>query len=408
MNNCRFCQTELKHTFLDLGVSPLANSFIKEKNLKKMEPFYPLHTYVCHNCFLVQLKEFETPSHIFRDYAYFSSFSESWLMHAHKYVEMAMEKFKLTTDSQVIEIASNDGYLLQYFQKQKIPVLGIEPAENVAAIAESKGIPTIVEFFGEVMGEKLVKQGRRADLIVANNVLAHVPDIHDFVIGLKILLKEHGVITIEVPHVMELISQKQFDTIYHEHFSYFSVSTVKDIFLEHGLKIFHVEQFSTHGGSLRIFVNHEQDISRPINSSVPLLIEQENKFGINQIETYMKFSEEIKQMKLDIIQFFLETKEQGKQIAGYGAPAKGNTFLNYCGIGKDFISYTVDKNHFKQGLYLPGTRIPIRGPEEIRLTKPEYVLILPWNLKEEIMEQNAYIRDWGGKFIILIPKIMVL
>lgn len=405
---CRFCQKELQHTFLDLGISPLANSFIKEENLQKMEPFYPLHAYVCQNCYLVQLKQFESPSQIFSDYAYFSSFSESWLIHAHNYVKMAIANFNLTCDSQVVEIASNDGYLLQYFNNEKIPVLGIEPAENVAAVAEEKGIPTVVDFFGKSLSEKMVEKGKQADLIVANNVLAHVPDIHDFVSGLKILLKKQGVITIEFPHIMKLISQKQFDTIYHEHFSYFSLLTVKHILFSHGLKIFNVEQLPTHGGSLRIFVNHSEDVSRPISSSVISLIIKEQEFGIERLQTYLKFSEEIKQLKLEILKFFLEIKQNGKQIVGYGAPAKGNTLLNYCGVGKEFISYTVDRNIFKQGKYLPGTRIPIKDPEEIRKTKPDYLLILPWNLKEEIMEQNSFISEWGGRFIVTIPEIEVI
>ncbi|GMK41336.1 methyltransferase [Paenibacillus sp. CCS19] len=407
--NCRYCHTELNHTFVDLGLSPLANSYLKARDLQKMEPFYPLHTYVCPSCFLVQLALFETPSHFFDDYAYFSSYSESWLQHAQDYADMAVVRFGLTSgDSQVMEIASNDGYLLQYFQKHNIPVLGIEPAANVAAIAQDKGIPTIVEFFGVKLAEQLAMEGRKADLIAANNVLAHVPDLHDFVRGLKLVLKEHGVITIEFPHLMELIAKKQFDTIYHEHFSYFSLLTVKQIMASHGLRLFHVEQWPTHGGSLRIYMNHAEDSSRLISASVSSILEQEATAGLDRLETYLRFSDDIKQLKLDIIRYFLDTKQQGKTIVGYGAPAKGNTLLNYCGIGKDFVAYTVDRSPYKQNLYLPGTRIPILSPDEIKRSKPDYVLILPWNLKDEIMTQMSYIRAWGGQFIVMIPTIEVL
>lgn len=407
--NCRYCHTELNHTFVDLGLSPLANSYLRAGDLQKMEPFYPLHAYVCPNCFLVQLAQFETPSHIFDDYAYFSSYSESWLQHAQDYADMAVVRFQLTSgDSQVMEIASNDGYLLQYFQKHNVPVLGIEPAANVAAIAQDKGIPTIVEFFGVKLAEQLAMEGRKADLIAANNVLAHVPDLHDFVRGLKLVLKEHGVITIEFPHLMELIAKKQFDTIYHEHLSYFSLLTVKQIMASQGLRLFHVEQLPTHGGSLRIYMNHAEDSSRLISASVSSILEQEATAGLDRLETYLRFSDDIKQLKLDIIRFFLETKQQGKTIVGYGAPAKGNTLLNYCGIGKDFVAYTVDSSPYKQSLYLPGTRIPIMSPDEIKRSRPDYVLILPWNLKDEIIAQMSYIRAWGGQFIVMSPTIEVL
>ncbi|MFB9330023.1 methyltransferase domain-containing protein [Paenibacillus aurantiacus] len=408
MNSCRYCQTKLRHTFVDLGVSPLANAFLGEQELHAMEPFYPLHAYVCSNCFLVQLNQMETPAHIFREYAYFSSYSESWLRHAHDYVEMATKTFKLTGASQVMEIASNDGYLLQYFQAKHIPVVGIEPAANIASQAESKGIPTIVEFFGEQLAAKLVQEGRQADLIVANNVLAHVPDIHDFMKGLKIALKDRGVLTIEFPHLLALMAEKQFDTIYHEHFSYFSLTTVKAILASHGLRLFHVERLQTHGGSLRIFVQHAEDDSRPVHASVSSILAEERNRGINRIETYLRFANEIKQTKMDILRFMIKLHHQGKTVVAYGAPAKGNTLLNYCGIGRDFIPYTVDRNPYKQGLYLPGTRIPILAPDAIRRTQPDYVLILPWNLKEEIMAQHAYIREWGGQFIVMIPQIEVL
>ncbi|MGE7883587.1 methyltransferase domain-containing protein [Bacillus sp. NPDC094077] len=404
---CRFCHSLLTHTFLDLGVSPLANSFVLPKNLDKMEPFYPLHTFVCDTCLLVQLDEFESPQHIFNDYLYFSSYSSSWLLHAKQYVEMAIKRFNLTQNSQVIEIASNDGYLLQYFQKQKIRTLGIEPAKNVAEVSIQKGIPTKSEFFGSDLAKQLLSENYQGDLIIANNVLAHVPDLHDFIAGLKTLLKPDGVITIEFPHVLNLISYKQFDTIYHEHFSYFSLIFLQKILSHHKLQVIDVEELSTHGGSLRLFIKHENKDAL-IHSNVTKLIQKETRHGLHKLDCYLLFSKQVERLKIDILNFFITAKSLNKQIVGYGAPAKGNTLLNFCGLGKEFLSYTVDKNPHKQGLYLPGTRIPIKDPEEIKQTKPDYILILPWNLKDEIMEECSFIHEWGGKFLVVIPKVEVI
>lgn len=405
---CRFCHADLTHTFIDLGVSPLANSFIKEKELNRMEPFYPLHTYVCHHCFLVQLEEFEAPEHIFKDYVYFSSFSDSWLAHAKNYVDAILQRFDMNTHSKVIEIASNDGYLLQYFKEKKIPVLGVEPAANVAVKARQKGIPTKVDFFSESFANELVEEGHKGDLIIANNVLAHVPDLHDFIKGFKRLLTSQGMITVEFPHILNLISQNQFDTIYHEHFSYFSLLTVQDIFNAHELEIFDVEEIPTHGGSLRIYVKHKEDQSKSIHSNVRKMMEKEKNNALQCLETYEQFADKVKQTKFKILDFFIQTKKDGKTIVGYGAPAKGNTLLNYCGIGREFLPYTVDRSPFKQGLYLPGTHIPVKSPDIIRETKPDYVFILPWNVKEEIMEQLSFIREWGGEFLITSPDVEVV
>lgn len=404
---CRFCGKELKETFVDLGMSPLSNSYVKFQNLKNKETFYPLHAYVCSECYLVQLEEFESPKEIFDDYAYFSSFSKSWLKHAEEYVNMMVKKFKFNLNSKVIEIASNDGYLLQYFRQKNIPVLGIEPAKNVADEAIRKGIPTKSEFFGENLANQLIKENIYADLLVGNNVLAHVPNINDFILGMKKILKPKGIITMEFPHVLKLIEENQFDTIYHEHFSYLSLITVRKIFRKNGLDIFDVEELSTHGGSLRIYGRHVENDTKCISKDVRKVINKEIKIGLDKIEIYMNFSEQVKKTKTDILNFIIHIKNQGKLIVGYGAPAKGNTLLNYCGIGSDFIEYTVDISPHKQGLYLPGTHIPIYEPEKIQETKPDYVIILPWNIKEEIMEQMSFIKEWGGKFVTLIPNIEV-
>ncbi len=404
---CRFCHSLLTDTFLNLGVSPLANSFVAPENLDKMEPFYPLHTFVCNNCLLVQLDEFESPQNIFHDYLYFSSFSSSWLLHAKQYVDMAIKRFSLTSHSQVIEIASNDGYLLQYFQQENIRTLGVEPARNVAEVAIQKGIPTKISFFNNNLAKQLREENLQADLIVANNVLAHVPNLHDFIAGLKTLLKPDGVITIEFPHILNLISSKQFDTIYHEHFSYFSLLCIQKILLHHNLQVIDVEELSTHGGSLRLFIKHlNKNIT--ISSNVTKLIQKETDHELHKLDCYLLFSKQVEQLKLDILKFFIEAKSSNKQIIGYGAPAKGNTLLNFCGIGKEFLPYTVDKNPHKQGFHLPGTRIPVKSPDKIRQTKPDYLLILPWNLKEEIMEECSFIHEWGGKFLIVIPKVEVI
>lgn len=411
MNNkkqCRFCANPLQHTFVDLGMSPMANSYLKAEQLQRMEPFYPLHTYVCGKCYLVQLPEFESPEHIFSDYAYFSSYSDSWLKHARDYTDRMISRFGFDQHSQVIEIASNDGYLLQYFKEKKVPVLGIEPAANVAEAAIAKQIPTIVKFFGTGTAGELADEGRHADLLLGNNVLAHVPDLNDFVKGMKIALKQRGIITMEFPHLMRLMEENQFDTIYHEHFSYFSFITVKEVFASHGLKIFDVDELSTHGGSLRIYACHSDNSSKLIEQSVSDLIKSENDTGFNKLEHYVSFAEKVKQTKRNILDFMIREKKRGKSFVGYGAPAKGNTLLNYCGIRTDFIDYTVDRSPHKQGHFLPGVHIPICEPDKIKETRPDYLVILPWNLKNEIMEQMSYIREWGGKFIVFIPVVRVI
>ena len=406
-SECRFCRNLLNHTFVDLGMSPLSNAYLKLDTINKAEKFYPLHAYVCDNCFLVQLEEFETPDHIFSDYAYFSSYSETWLRHAENYTELMTQRFSLNANSQVIEIASNDGYLLQYFQKQNIPVLGIEPAANVAKVAEEKGIPSLVKFFGVSTAKELVNQGIQADLLLGNNVLAHVPDLNDFVAGMKIVLKPDGILTMEFPHVLQLILQNQFDTIYHEHFSYFSFLTVEKVFATHGLTLFDVEELPTHGGSLRIYGQHN-DGKKPISDRVSLLKSKEIEAGLDQRSTYLGFGEQVKATKRHLLSFLIDIKNRGKSVVGYGAPAKGNTLLNYCGIRTDLLDYTVDRSPYKQGLFLPGTHITIYHPDKIIETKPDYLLILPWNIKDEIIEQMSHIREWGGKFVVPIPEVEVI
>lgn len=405
---CRFCQTPMEETFVDLGMSPLSNAFIKSEALNLSEKFYPLHAYVCHNCLLVQLEEFETPDRIFHDYFYFSSYSESWLRHAENYTELMVDRFGFDRHSQVIEIASNDGYLLQYFQQRNIPVLGIEPAANVAKVAEDKGIPTLVNFFGADEAKKLKDGEKQADLLIGNNVLAHVPDINDFVAGIKIALKPNGILTMEFPHLLKLIEYNQFDTIYHEHFSYFSFLVVEKIFASHGITLFDVEEIPTHGGSLRIYGKHDTNSNYSIGDRLNELKDREIKAGLNKLETYLGFSEKVKETKRKLLQFLIEIKARGKTIVGYGAPAKGNTLLNYCGIRTDFLDYTVDRNPHKQGSFLPGTHIPVYHPDKIQETRPDYVAILPWNLKDEVIEQMAHIREWGGKFLIPIPEVEVI
>lgn len=406
-HRCRFCNNSLEHTFADLGVSPLANSYLRADQLSRMEPFYSLHTYVCENCLLVQLPEMESSENIFGDYAYFSSFSDSWLKHAETYTDLMIERFGFNESSRVIEIASNDGYLLQYFKKRNVPILGIEPARNVAKVATEKGIPTLVKFFGTQTARELAAENLYADLLIGNNVLAHVPDLNDFVAGMKIAIKPHGIITMEFPHLMRLMEENQFDTIYHEHFSYFSFLTVQSVFARHGLDVFDVDQVPTHGGSLRIYARHCEDTARPIHHRVKDLIEAEKAMGFDQLSHYRSFSEKVKETKRNILDFMLKAKREGKSIAGYGAPAKGNTLLNYTGIRTDFIDYTVDRSPHKQGLFLPGTRIPIHHPDRIRETMPDYLIILPWNLKDEIMEQMAHIREWNGQFVTLIPEVRI-
>lgn len=406
-SECRFCSNLLKHTFVDLGMSPLSNAYLKLDTINKAEKFYPLHAYVCDKCFLVQLEEFETPDHIFSDYAYFSSYSETWLRHAENYTELMTQRFGFNANSQVIEIASNDGYLLQYFQKQNIPVLGIEPAANVAKVAEEKGIPSLVKFFGVSTAKELVNQGIQADLLLGNNVLAHVPDLNDFVAGMKIVLKPDGILTMEFPHVLQLILQNQFDTIYHEHFSYFSFLTVEKVFATHGLTLFDVEELPTHGGSLRIYGQHN-DGKKTISDRISKLKTKEIEVGLEQRSTYLGFGEQVKATKRHLLSFLIDIKNQGKSVVGYGAPAKGNTLLNYCGIRTDLLDYTVDRSPYKQGLFLPGTHIPIYHPDKIIETKPDYLLILPWNIKDEIIEQMGHIREWGGQFVVPIPQVEVI
>jgi 2-polyprenyl-3-methyl-5-hydroxy-6-metoxy-1,4-benzoquinol methylase len=412
---CRFSGQPLHHTFVDLGMSPLANSYLNAEHLNQAEKFYPLHAYISEDTLLVQLEEFETPDSIFSDYAYFSSYSESWLKHAEAYTNLMVEKFGFSSSHQVIEIASNDGYLLQYFVQKGIPVLGIEPAANIAEVAKAKGIPSITKFFGVQTAKELVVQGVQADLLLGNNVLAHVPDLNDFIAGMKIVLKPSGIITMEFPHVLKLIQGNQFDTIYHEHFSYFSFLTIEKIFATHGLTLFDVEELPTHGGSLRIYAKHQSAATPETDdpsgicgaARVATLKAKEIAFGLDKLETYTQFGEQVKATKRKLLSFMLNAKSEGKSIVGYGAPAKGNTLLNYCGIGRDFIDYTVDLNPYKQHMALPGTHIPIFAPEKMRETQPNYVLILPWNLKEEIMEQMAFIGEWGGKFVIPIPEVQV-
>jgi len=404
---CRFCDTDLQYTFVNLGLSPLANSYLKRDQLNNFEPFYPLHARICDECYLVQLNEFQSPEEIFSEYAYFSSYSESWLNHAKEYTELMIERFGIDSRSQVVEVGSNDGYLLQYFKEKGIPVLGVEPAKNVAKVAKEAGIPTVVKFFSVQTAMELAAEGKHADLMNGTNVVAQVPDLHDFVEGFRILLKSGGVVTIEFPHLMRLIEENQFDTIYHEHFSYFSFFTVEKIFAKHGLTVFDVDELPTFGGSLRIYARHSEDSSKPVTNRVSTLLNKEIDAGYTNLENYLSFAEKVKETKRNILEFMIKVKKEGRSIAGYGAPAKGNTLLNYCGIGTDFLDYTVDLSPHKQGHFLPGTHIPIYHPDKIRETKPDYLLILPWNIKEEIMQQMSHIRQWGGQFVVLIPEVKV-
>jgi 2-polyprenyl-3-methyl-5-hydroxy-6-metoxy-1,4-benzoquinol methylase len=405
--HCRFCGASLRNTFVDLGMSPLCESYLSAEQLNQMEPFYPLHVYVCENCYLVQLEQYVSPENIFTEYAYFSSYADSWLRHAKTYTDMIMDRFHLNEHSHVVEVASNDGYLLQYFVEKGVPVLGIEPARNVAKVAIEKGVPTLIEFFGQESARRLVTEGKQADLIAGNNVLAQVPDVNDFVSGLKILLKPQGVITIEFPHLMCLVAENQFDTIYHEHFSYFSFITAKKIIFAHGLKLFDVEELPTHGGSLRIYACHVEDQSKSVTERAKALEQREMQAGITDMAYYSAFDEQVKETKRKLLEFLIQAKREGKRIAGYGAPGKGNTLLNYCGIRTDFLDYTVDRNPYKQGKFLPGTHIPIYSPDRISETKPDYVMILPWNFKDEILMQMEFIHDWGAKFIVPIPEVKI-
>ena len=407
MYRCRFCQSSLSETFANLGMSPLSNSYLSAAELNGMERFYPLHAYVCGTCFLVQLAEFETPDKIFTDYAYFSSYADSWLAHCDTYAQEMIGRCKLDADSLVLEVASNDGYLLQYFLKRGVPVLGIEPAANVAKVAMGKGITTDIAFFGEAKGTELAARGKSADLIAANNVLAHVPDINDFVKGFKRALKPAGRITVEFPHLLQLMQHNQFDTIYHEHFSYLSLSFVAGLFASHGLRVFDVDEIPTHGGSLRVHGCHNDDESKQTSGAVAALLDRERRQGLRDLATYRSFAEKVVGTKCEVLDFFVGARRAGKSVAGYGAPAKGNTLLNYCGIGPEFLKFTVDRSPHKQGLYLPGTHIPILAPEAIAEARPDYLFILPWNLREEVVAQMAGIRAWGGKFVVPIPAVEV-
>lgn len=404
---CRFCQSELTEVFVDLGKSPLSNAYLTESQLHTPEPTYPLCAWVCSECFLVQLEAFETPDQIFTEYAYFSSYSTSWLEHCQCYVEMIIKRLGLQSQSQVVELASNDGYLLQYFKQRDIPVLGIDPAANVAQVANENGIPTEVAFFGVQTAESLRKRRRTADLLIGNNVLAHVPDINDFVMGMKKILAENGTITMEFPHLLRLIEKNQFDTIYHEHFSYLSLLTAERIFARHGLRLYDVEELPTHGGSIRIYACHDQaNIST--TPAIARIKQLEQQFGLGTMETYRGFPAAVEKIKQDLLDFLNQRKREGKTVLGYGAPAKGNTLLTYCGVDGRLLPFTVDRNIHKQGHFLPSSHLPIHAPEAIFENKPDYLLILPWNWKEEIISQMAGIRDWGGRFVVPIPCLEIL
>jgi SAM-dependent methyltransferase len=405
--SCRLCGAETEHTFVDLGMSPLCESFLLPVQLDTMEPYFPLRASVCGECFLVQLNEYVRPEHIFTEYAYFSSYSTTWVAHAKAYCEMIAQRLGLNADSLVVELASNDGYLLQHFLPMGVPVLGVEPAANVAKVAVEKGVPTRVDFFGVALADALVAEGRKADLIAGNNVLAQVPDLNDFVAGMKLLLKPEGVITLEFPHLQRLIEENQFDTIYHEHFSYFSLITIGIMAASHGLKVIDVEELPTHGGSLRVYLAHESS-KRPVAPSVAALIKREEGLGFRRVETYTSFDEQVRRTKRKLLSFLIEAKDADKKICGYGAPGKGNTLLNYCGIGPDFIDFTVDRNPYKHGRFTPGQHIPIYPVEALDAARPDYVLILPWNLKAEIVRQMRHIGEWGGKFVVPIPEVAVI
>jgi C-methyltransferase-like protein/putative zinc binding protein/methyltransferase family protein len=392
---------------VDLGMSPLCESYVSAEHFDAMEPFYPLHVYVCDQCLLVQLQEYVSREAIFTEYAYFSSYSASWLAHARRYVDAMVERFDLGPRSRVVEVASNDGYLLQYVIARGIPALGIEPAANVAREAERRGVPTRVMFFGVDSAHQLVAEGWQADLLLGNNVLAQVPDLNDFVAGMKLLLAPRGVITLEFPHLMRLVAGNQFDTIYHEHFSYFSLVATQRIFAAHGLALFDVEELATHGGSLRVYARHAEDASHPVTARVGDLLRREEAAGLSGLAYYTAFAERVQETKRRLLEFLIAAKRAGKRIAGYGAPGKGNTLLNYCGIRTDFLDYTVDRSPYKQGKFLPGTRIPIFSPDRLRDTRPDYVLILPWNLRDEIVDQLAYVREWGAQFVVPIPAVEV-
>lgn len=404
---CRFCSAPLTTVFADLGMSPLANAFVARDDASEPETFFPLQVYVCDACKLVQARDVETPGAIFSDYAYFSGFSQSWLAHSERYAAAMIERFGLSEASKVVEVASNDGYLLQYFQRAGLPVLGVEPAANVAAVAQRRGIPTQVRFFGRKTARDLVTQGHSADLIAANNVIAHVPDLNDFVAGFELLLKPEGVLTLEFPHLLRMLVDNQFDTIYHEHFSYFSFLVIERVLAAHGLAVFDVERLPTHGGSLRVYAGHAGAEGREPSEAVLALRREEEAFSLDRIDAYTGFAERIARAKCALLNFLIDARRAGKRVAAYGAPAKGNTLLNYCGVGPELVAFTVDRSPHKQGRLLPGTRIPVKSPDAILAEKPDFLLILPWNLKGEIMQQMASLRDWGGRFVVPIPEVEV-
>lgn len=406
-DRCRLCGAGLKHTFVDLGMSPPCESFVPPEHLDSMEPYYPLHVLVCDRCFLVQLKEHISPEATFEEYAYFSSFSSSWVAHAERYCHQMVDRLGLDRSSLAVEIASNDGYLLQHFLPLGIPAIGIEPAANVAKVAIDKGVPTRIAFFGEDYARQMTAEGLQADLIIGNNVLAQVPNLNDFVAGMAHLLKHNGIITLEFPHLERLMEESQFDTIYHEHFSYFSLTTIGHMAARHALRIVDVEQLPTHGGSLRVYLAHEGS-RHAVNDRVSQILEGEREAGLERIESYTSFGEQARRAKRELLAFLIAAKEDGKRICGYGAPGKGNTLLNYCGIGTDFLDFTVDRNPYKHGRFTPGMHIPIKPVEAIDLAKPDYVLILPWNIKDEIVAQMRHIGDWGAKFVIPIPIVSVI
>ena len=405
---CRFCGATELQLVVDLGMSPLCENFLTRDQLLQMEPFYPLRALFCEECGLVQVAEYVGGREIFcGQYAYFSSYSDTWLRHARKYAEQMIERFCLHSSSQVVELASNDGYLLKNFVQRGIPCLGIEPAENVAEAARAQGVPTRVEYFGAEMARQLVSEGVQADLLAANNVLAHVPDLNDFVAGIKILLATRGVLTVEFPHLVRLIEGNQFDTIYQEHYCYFSFCTVERILAAHGITLFDVEELSTHGGSLRIYGRHTEHTDIPVAPAVRAMRHREIAAGYDRAEPYRAFAERVAETKRNLLAFLIRARREGKRVAAYGAPGKGNTLLNYCGIREDFLDYAVDRNPYKHGRYLPGTHIPVFAPEKIAETRPDYVLILPWNLKEEIVNQLAYVRTWGAQFVVPIPQLTI-
>jgi hypothetical protein len=405
---CRFCSAPLRHTFVDLGMSPLCESYVPPERAGEMEPFYPLHARVCEQCLLVQLEEFVAPEQIFSEYAYFSSYSDSWVAHARDYVESVVERFRLGPDSQVVELASNDGYLLQHVVERGIPALGVEPAANVAEVARERGIETVVEFFGRELASTLVAQGREADLLVANNVFAHVPDLNDFAAGMERMLAPRGVVTIEFPHLARLIEANQFDTIYHEHFSYFSFLSARTVLRAHGLEVFDVEELPSHGGSLRVYAQRIDSGGHAVTGRVAELAQREHELELDRLEGHSGFAPRVIETKWRLLEFLIARRREGKRVVGYGAPGKGNTLLNYCGIRTDLLEFTVDRNPYKQGQFLPGTRIPIHAPEQLERVRPDFILILPWNLTDEIVGQLSHLRDQGARFVVPIPEVRVV